>query len=191
MLKGLSSTDFDKFLATLDEDRNQAAEKYIALRERLERFFEWRGMENAEELTDIVFDRATKKIIEGEDVKNGEAFCVSVAKFVLLEGRRESFKTTDLEENSKEVSSLTKDNEDNIDEAKSKQLKCLDKCLKKLPEEKRKLIVGYFDTDEETMIGTRKRLAEKIGINLNSLRIRVSRLKTKVEKCTKKCCGES
>jgi RNA polymerase sigma factor (sigma-70 family) len=192
MLKGLSVKDFDVFLAVLGEDREQAGEKYLALRERLERFFEWRGCDNAEELTDIVFDRVTKKIIEGEKVKNIEAYCVSVAKFVLMENRREVLRSEELDENSKIISSGGNESEiDSEEEEKTKQFKCLEECLAKFPEDKRKLIVGYFDTDEKTMISTRKNLAEKIGVNLNSLRIRISRLKTKLEKCTKNCCAET
>ncbi len=189
MLKGLSTIDFNQFLNTLDENREQAAGKYIALRERLEKFFEWRDCENTEELTDIVFDRAVKKIIEGEKIKNAEAFCVSIAKFVLLENRREVLRNRELDENSRETS-FDFDVEDE-DELRDKQFKCLDECLAKFPADKRKLIVNYFDTDEQTMIPTRKRLAEKLGVTLNSLRIRISRLKSKLEKCTKECCEKT
>jgi DNA-directed RNA polymerase specialized sigma24 family protein len=191
MLKSLSKIDFELFLKTLSEDREQAAEKYIGLRERLERFFEWRDCENTEELTDVVFDRVTKKIIGGEKIKNTEAYCVSVAKFVLLENRREVLRTKELDENSKEInSSIVNDDSNYEDNVKDKRLKCLDKCLTELPEDKRNLLINYFDTDETTMISTRKNLAEKMGLNLNSLRIRICRLKTKLEKCTKECCDD-
>lgn len=184
MLKSLSEIDFAQFLNTLDADREQAAEKYIALRLRLEKFFEWRDCENTEELTDIVFDRAVKKIIEGEKIKNTEAFCVSIAKFVLLENRREVFRNSELGENSRETS-FDADEEDN--ELRDKQIKCLDECLAKFPDDKRKLIIEYFDTDEKTMIPHRQRLSEKLGVTLNSLRIHISRLKSKLERCTKEC----
>ena len=192
MLKTLSKIDFEQFLKTLDADRGQAAEKYIVLRERLEKFFEWRDCENEEELTDIVFDRVAKKIIEDEKIKNVEAYCVSVAKFVFLENRREVFKNSELDENSREVSFETgQEDENNKYELQSKQLKCLEKCLAEFPEKQRKLLIAYFDTDEKTLIPARKKLAEKLGINLNSLRIRISRLKTKLEKCTKDCCEKT
>lgn len=192
MLKGLSSEEFEKFLQKLDDDQNQAAEKYLALRERLERFFEWRGCDNPEDLTDIVFDRVIKKIIEGKEIRNIEAFCVTIAKYVLMENRRAVLKNEELDENSRRISSDSADSDlDDEDEIKTLRLKCLDECLTELPEDKRKLMIGYFDTDEKTMIRKRKSLAEKFGINLNSLRIRISRLKTKLEKCTKNCCTES
>ncbi len=192
MLKSLSAEDFEQFLKTLDaEDREQAAGKYIALRERLEKFFEWRDCENTEELTDIVFDRVAKKIVEGEMIENAEAYCVSVAKFVLLENRREVFKKSELDENSREISSEAGQKDNKKNEIQNKQLKCLDKCMAKLPAEKRELLINYFDTDEKTLIPNRRNLAEKFGINLNSLRIRISRLKSKLEKCTRKCCEKT
>ena len=184
MLKELSKTDFEQFLQTLDRDREQAAEKYIALRARLEKFFEWRDCENTEELSDIVFDRVIKKIIEGEKIENAEAYSVSVAKFVLLENRRESLRKEELNEHSPEHFSEE-------DELKDQKFACLNKCLAEFPVEKRNLLIEYFDTDEATMIEKRKHLAEKSGFNLNTLRIRISRLKTKLEKCTKECCNDT
>lgn len=184
MLGSLSKIDFKLFLNTLDENQEQAAEKYIALRERLENFFVWRNCENAEELTDIVFDRIVKKVVEGEKIKSVEAFCVSIAKFVLMENRRQVLRTTELDENL----SNTLNNERNDESGeKQKQLRCLVECMAELPDDKRKLMIGYFDTDEKTMIKSRKHLAEKLGISINNLRIRVSRLKSKLEKCTKEC----
>lgn len=185
----LSKIDFESFLDTLDRNQEQAAGKYIALRERLEKFFEWRNCENAEELTDIVFDRAAKKIVEGEKIINAEAYCVSIAKFVLMENRRNVLRTTELNENLPETVNKKEQNDES--EEVQRQLQCLDKCLAKLSEDKRKLLISYFDTDEKTMIPKRKRLAEKFDITLNSLRIRISRLKTIVEKCTKNCCEEN
>lgn len=189
MLDSLSKTEFAQFLLTLDQNQEQAAEKYVALRSRLEKFFEWRDCENTEELTDIVFDRVIKKITEGEKIENAEAFCVSVAKFVLLENRREVLQNKEFDENSRK-SAFDMDHYESseIDELRHKQFKCLDECLAKLPDDKRKLIIEYFDTDEKTLIPKRQRLAKKVGINLNSLRIRVSRLKTKLENCTRECC---
>lgn len=187
MLKELSKTDFEQFLLTLDRDREQAAEKYIALRERVEKFFEWRDCENTEELTDIVFDRVLKKIIKGEKIENTAAYSISVAKFVLLENRRESLRKEELDEN---LPDITSKNISGEDELKDKKFDCLNKCLAEFPSDKRKLLIEYFDTEEATMIMKRKRLAEKSGFNLNTLRIRVSRLKTKLEKCTKDCCDE-
>lgn len=190
MRDGLISDSFNEFLRSLDADRVRAAEKYLALRERLERFFEWRNCEVVEELTDIVFDRVVKKIEEGEEIQNAEAFSITVAKFVLMENRRETFQTAELDENSRDLS-LDNLDKDMFDvQIRQQRFDCLNQCLRELPDEKRKLLIRYFNSDEKTMIPARKSLAHRLGINLNTLRIRVSRLKSKLEKCTKECCSE-
>ncbi|MEZ5428135.1 MAG: hypothetical protein R2747_17820 [Pyrinomonadaceae bacterium] len=181
------ATDFEEFLKLLDPDRERAAGRYIALRERVEKFFEWRDCEMPEELADTVFDRVAKKIGGGEKIENAEAYCVSVAKFVLLENRREVLRREELDEDSLKTDREA-DRETSAAEDEDKKLKCLDQCLAGFSAEKRKLLIDYFDTDEETMIPARQRLSKKLGINLNSLRIRVCRLKSKLEKCTRDCC---
>ena len=189
MAKDLTQKGFNEFISLLSKDPDEAARKYLSLHERLIKFFEWRDCENAEELTDIVFDRVVGKISGGEKIKNPEAFAVGIAKFVLMENRRASLKTRQLDDDSPELKAIPeKEKEDDDADEKSKDLQCLDECLKELPEEKRKLVISYFDTDEETLISTRKRLAEKLNLSLNSLRIRVCRLKSKLEKCVKTCC---
>jgi DNA-directed RNA polymerase specialized sigma24 family protein len=191
MLENSSQKDFERFLAALDTDSGRAAEKYVALRDRLERFFEWRNCENASELTDIVFDRVMKKIDDGEEIRSAEAYSATVAKFVLMENRREILKNRELDENSMEVADGNEpDGTDEKDELETKRLRCLDRCLEGFPADQSGLLIDYFDTDEETLIPTRQRLAKKLGINLNSLRIRVCRLKSKLEKCMRECCGE-
>ena len=88
MAEMLTQTGFDKLLATLDADREQAGAKYESLRRRLIRFFEWRKCETAAELTDIVFDRVIKKIAEGEQIQNIGAYSATVAQFVFKEDWR-------------------------------------------------------------------------------------------------------
>jgi DNA-directed RNA polymerase specialized sigma24 family protein len=109
-----------------------------------------------------------------------------------MENRRKVLRSSELDENSAEINSKAVA-EDLTEESgiKDKRFKCLDVCLAKFPEDKRELLVKYFDTEEETMIPTRRSLAEKMGININTLRIRISRLKSKLEKCTKECCKET
>ncbi len=182
---------FRSFLKTLGAEESDAAEKYVELRERLERFFEWRDCEGVEELADIVFDRIIRKITEGEIVENAEAYSVSMAKFVLLENGREAARKIELVENSRVISSRAMESNSDEDQINAKRFECLDRCLDEFPPEKRNFLIGYFDAKEDTMIATRKRLAKATGTTLNSLRIRISRLKTKLEKCVKDCCAET
>jgi DNA-directed RNA polymerase specialized sigma24 family protein len=187
MSGNLSKTDFERFLQTLDSNEKKAAEKYLALRSNLESFFEWRDCENTEELTDIVFDRVIKKIIEGEFIENITAFSISIAKFVVMEYKRKSLRNVDLDEVSDTVNFGESFEREDL---KARKLNCLKKCLAQLSDKKRELLIEYYDTEESTMITKRKSLAEKLELNLNSLRIRISRLRSKLEECTKDCCGK-
>lgn len=184
----MTQTGFDKLLATLDADRELAGAKYEALRVRLGKFFEWRNCESAEELADIVFDRIIKKIAEGEQILNINAYSATVAQFVFKEDCRRRERLFESIEDTPESRHLIKSNEPLADETDDARLACLEKCLAGFSVENRRIVTAYYDTDERTMIENRKRLADSLEVSLNTLRIRVCRLKAKLEHCTKDCC---
>ena len=188
MAEIITQTGFDKFLTTLDADREQAGAKYESLRGRLVKFFEWRNCDAAQELTDIVFDRVIKKIAEGEQIQNIGAYSATVAQFVFKEDCRRRERHFESIEDVPETHYLLKKTEFIEEETDDLQMNCLEKCLAKFSAENRRLIVAYHDTDERTMIATRKRVADEMEISLNVLRIRVCRLKAKLEECTRECC---
>jgi RNA polymerase sigma factor (sigma-70 family) len=185
----LTQGGFDKLLATLDADRELAGAKYESLRFRLVKLFEWRNCETPEDLTDTVFDRLIKKIAEGEQIQNINAYATSIAQFVFKEDCRSHerlFQT--LEDNPSALKLIAMGDLSETDEADNSRLDCLEKCLAEFTGENRRLVTAYYETDERTMIVTRKRLADSLGISLNTLRIRVCRLKAKLEDCTIDCC---
>lgn len=190
MLENISPANFDKFLSLLDADREKAGQNYENLRERLMKFFEWRNCEKTEELADIVFDRVLRKIAEGEEIQNVTAYSATVAQFVFKEYLRTNERQNQLIEDSPEVQNIRAKETINENNSDDKRQNCFDKCLAEFSEESRKFIIAYYDTDEKTMIASRKRLAEQMGVTLNTLRIKACRLKAKLEDCTLKCCGK-
>ena len=188
MAEIITQIGFDKFLTTLDADREQAGAKYESLRGRLVKFFEWRNCDVAQELTDIVFDRVIKKIAEGEQIQNINAYSATVAQFVFKEDCRRRERHFESIEDVPETQYLLKKTEFIEEETDDLQMNCLEKCLAKFSAENRRLIVAYHDTDERKMIATRKQVADEMEISLNVLRIRVCRLKAKLEECTRDCC---
>lgn len=191
MADSSSQTDFDKFLALLDANRETAGVKYESLRLRLIKFFEWRNCETAEELADTVFDRILRKIAEGEAIQNINAYSAGVAQFVFKENlRNPAFLSDSLEENPNVQNFAEKDSPE-TNETENLRFDCLEKCLSAMDLETRQLLIAYHDTDERTMIPTRKRIAESLEISLNTLRIRVCRLKSKLENCVRDCCSET
>ncbi len=182
---------FDALLEALDTDRDRAAAMYLSLRERIERFFEWRNCEDTHELADIVFDRTAKKIVDGEELRSIEAYCVSVAKLVFFEDRRRSLRREELSENVSPINGSVNEVSPDTADLTALRHKCLDSCLGDLANDDKALLIDYFDTDQATTITKRKRIAESLGITPNSLRIRIYRLRSRVGACTRKCCEHS
>lgn len=180
-------TDFDNFLALLDANRETAGVKYESLRARLIKFFEWRNCETSEELADAVFDRILRKIAEGERIQNVNAYAAGVAQFVFKENlRNHAFLSEPLDENPNIQNYAEKSGAEET-ETENMRFDCLEKCLSAMDSETRRLLIAYHDTDERTMIWARRRLADSLKVSLNTLRIRVCRLKSKLENCVRDC----
>ncbi|MBS1793430.1 MAG: sigma-70 family RNA polymerase sigma factor [Acidobacteria bacterium] len=192
MADSVSQNSFEKLLALLDaSDREAAGASYEALRARLVRFFEWRGCETPEELADTVFDRLLKKIGEGEEIQNVTAYAATVARFVFKESRRNPAVFAESIDENPAAAGIAARETAEPDAAGDRRFTCLEKCLGTFDAETRRLLIAYYDTDERTMIATRKRLAESLAVSLNTLRIRVCRLKSRLEGCVRDCCNGS
>jgi DNA-directed RNA polymerase specialized sigma24 family protein len=182
-----AQNNFDALLTLLDADREVAGAKYEELRLRLERFFEWRGCDTASDLADVCIDRVLKKISEGEVIQNVQAFAATIAQFVYKESLRSKVRMTDSldAEDTPEIAAVESTT------SEDERMSCLETCLNEFRIDDRRLIVSYYDTDEKTMIASRKRLADSLAVSINTLRIKVCRLKSRLEKCTKDCCREA
>ncbi|HWP42680.1 MAG TPA: sigma factor-like helix-turn-helix DNA-binding protein, partial [Blastocatellia bacterium] len=67
------------------------------------------------------------------------------------------------------------------------RLRCLEECMQKLPPETRRLIISYYEGEEGAKIENRRRLAEQMDLSVNSLRIRLHRLRERLERCVSGC----
>lgn len=191
----MNSDELDALLLTLDSDRPRAGARYEELRARLTRFFQWKGCLEAAELADEVFDRAARRLAEGEELRSGNpaSFLQGIARLVHLEHLRKRGKDVPLPEGDALPA-------DPPEEPSWSQL-ALRACLAELRPEERDLILGYYDLesairpeDGETVLetaaegakgGRRKLLAERHGLTLNSLRIRAHRLRQRLEACVR------
>jgi len=61
------------------------------------------------------------------------------------------------------------------------RLACLEEALAQLDPRDQHLIRTYYQGEKREKIDNRRRLAEKLGIGLNALRIRVLRIREKLE----------
>jgi RNA polymerase sigma factor (sigma-70 family) len=180
----LSQEALAKFLACLDTDMARAGEVYEAIRAKLISFFEWRGLQFAEDHADETINRVIRKIDEGEEVREPATYVYGVARMLILELVKERHKQNAALENLPDAAAAQ---EPDADEDSQIRVDCLQRCLQKLSQDNRELILAYYQEDKGAKIESRKRLAERLQIPLNALRIRALRLRDKLESCITGC----
>ena len=178
----LTREAFNKLLAKLDEDRERAGEKYQELRRNLIRFFEWRGCAFPEDNADEAINRVARKIDEGEQIRDLFNYSLGVGRMVLREMQRKQAKEDEAHNQSAQSKG---DRDDSAD--LERRLECLRNCLANLTPEDRELIVEYYRGEKGLKIENRKRLAARLKISLNTLRMRALRLRDDLEACVEKC----
>lgn len=195
----LTPAAFDRMLAQLDPDRDRAGEKYEQVRQKLTKFFKWRGCVSPEEYTDRTIDRVARKIEEGAElrVKDPYLYFHGVAINVLREHWKEPEREVETIEDLAPAHSPAEDpvqlEEERQERLSAEQrLECLDDCVHHLPPRNVELITRYHQAEEGgAKIKRRKELAEQLGIPLNALRIRAHRIRTELEACIGECLRRS
>jgi RNA polymerase sigma factor (sigma-70 family) len=180
----LTSESFTRLLASLDPDHETAGEKYEALRLTLLRYFQWRNAPFSEEQTDEVFDRVAHKLSDDVAIRNIRAYCIEVARLVLLEAWKGKDKRAALDPAIHDAAVSNSDEEARQREARRS---CLDQCLDSLPAQSRELIVEYYQDDKGDHIKRRQALAARLGVPRGALASRARRLRENLEHCVKQC----
>ena len=159
----LSQHELDALLAWLAPCRDQAGEKYKAIRRTLLKFFESRQCGAAEEHVDETIDRVARRVAGGERIRSDPyRYFRGVAKKIALEYFKRRARVFDLH-------LLTRD----ALQYPHERMRCLDDCLRSLPAQTRELLEGYY-------LGNRAALAATLGITPNALRLRVFKEKRKL-----------
>lgn len=183
----LSPQSFNLLLSSLHDDRERAGEEYERLRRTLVTFFDWRGCAFPEELADETFNRAARRLEEGEPIRNLADYCHGVARRMIFEVIPAQNKTREAPEDFKDVPAK----EDAFEERaeRERQFDCFERCLSQLSVDDRELIVSYYQTERRAKIDNRVAIAQSLGISLNNLRVRVYRIRARLEDCIKECSG--
>jgi RNA polymerase sigma factor (sigma-70 family) len=185
-------------LLRFDADLQLAGEKYELMRRQLIKYFECRGCNTARELTDESINRVTRKISEGENIPQHSlsSYFYGVAHNVLREWRIHpekyaiSIDDLDVAPQLRESSGL-KQLPPQQEKSMDVMLDCLDRCIEELPNEEQQIILQYYSGEFGTKIDNRKKIAERIGTNINNLRIRVYRIREKLERCVRLCSSQA
>ncbi len=177
----LSRDGLARFLRALDADETTAGERYEHLRATLVRFFEWRGAPLPDLHADDTLNRVVRKLEQGEAIQDPRAYCYGVARLVLLEAVKRRVKE---EEAAREYHRRAPGGaDDDLDD----RVRCLRRCLESLPPSEQDLVRDYYRGSGSDRIDGRRRLAERLGIGMNALRIRAFRLSGKLQACVTRC----
>jgi DNA-directed RNA polymerase specialized sigma24 family protein len=181
-----SREDLNRLLLWLGEDTTVGARKYEEVRGKLIFLFRSRGCSAPEELADETIDRTARAIsrpgfsFEGRPI----AYFRGVARNVHLESLRQNRRfIQEPIEWVAEQKVLPEDEDSNTEECSE----CLEKCLGKLPDEKRMLLLNYYEGERRSKIAGRQHLADVSGTGMNALRIQVHRLRKIVRSCVERC----
>jgi RNA polymerase sigma factor (sigma-70 family) len=181
---------FDEVLAWLNPDREVAATIYLQLREDLTKIFTWNRCLDPEGLTDAVFDRVSKKVhhLRKTYVGDPRLYFYGVARNLIKEEAKKIKTYAPLEgaDPIPETNPIPEESEDTTE----RESECLQSCLEQLSNEKRELILAYYAKDKQAKIDYRHELARRLGITVETLRVRVYRIRGTLEECVKRCLGD-
>ena len=181
----LDQEAFDKLLLALGDDRDdpdRGGKKYLEIRSNLIRFFEWRGCPFPDDHADETINRMAKRVAEGEEILNPSGYALGVARLLVLEivkGRQREQAA---------LSEMTPDTEPHVEENDGEgRIECLRECLGSLSSDNRQLILEYYEGEKGDKIRNRKKLIERLGIPVNTLRMRALRLRERLQVCVEDC----
>jgi DNA-directed RNA polymerase specialized sigma24 family protein len=189
-LQGLTPEGFDALLGQLDPNRDRAGLLYETIRRKLVRLFEWRGCGSPEDLADETINRVARRLAEGVELRSSDPygyFC-GVAHLVYKEVLRRSSRENRL---LAEGGGWPAPSFDDGAEPSDGRLDGLRRCLEQLAPDQRDLVLRYYQGKNDpgkspagdNNIRNRQTLAGEVGIPMNALRIRVHRIRRKLETC--------
>ncbi|MFH1573964.1 MAG: hypothetical protein ABIG68_08260 [Acidobacteriota bacterium] len=171
----ITQSMFDRFLAWLHPDRDEAGRRYETIRCRLVRLFSSKGCELSEDLADEAINRVVVKIQPIIEAYEGDPmpYFFAVARLVWLEyvRRRSRFPAPP----PPCAGDTTGERE------------CLEECMARIPGSQRDLILEYHGAGRGQRKQARLRLARTLGIEMNALRIRAYRIRLQLHDCILAC----
>jgi DNA-directed RNA polymerase specialized sigma24 family protein len=175
---------FDETLAWLNPDRDVAAQMYLQLRHDLAKLFLWGRCTDPEGMTDETFDRVAKKVHEVRQSYQGDPrlYFRAVANNLIKENFKKIKTQVSLDDVDLPVQQTMATAEGTADIEE-----CLQSCLRRLDNEKRGLILAYYAKEKQAKIDYRHELAQQFEISIQTLRVRVFRIRASIEECIESC----
>lgn len=178
--RGIPQKAWAKLLDLLEGETGSPGSGYERLRARLVDFFRWKGCMEAEELADATFDRVAKRLVDGEKIQSDQParYVMGVARLVYLESVKK-----DVRRKKALADGLGSPEASGGEE--ERRLQALQDCLDTIGESARANLLVYHRGRGQARIDARQELAVKQGITLNTLRIRMHRLRESLADCVR------
>jgi DNA-directed RNA polymerase specialized sigma24 family protein len=181
----LDGVAFNKLLDQFSADRDKAAVQYDLAWRKVVRYFEWRSVRNADACADETMDRVARRLSEGQKIDKLMPYIFATARHVYQEVLKAESERGAIALEDAPLASLQQKEPEMVDP--DVRLICFDRCLNELGDENRDLLLAYYEGNPREKIENRLRLAKKLKIPLNALRIRVHRIKRMLEACIAEC----
>lgn len=182
--RGPTPGEFDALLSRLGSDRERAGEVYERIRRKLIRLFEWRKCELPEDLADETINRVARRIAEGVELPANDPFPYfqGVAHHLAQESWRRADRQRRAVESRTWPAAVPPAG---AEETQDPRADCVRRCLEKLPGPQKALLAHYYL--REDCAESRQALCRDLGISMNALRIRVHRVRRKLEALMDDC----
>jgi RNA polymerase sigma factor (sigma-70 family) len=187
--RNINAEDFSALLAWLDTAGDSAGARYETIRRSLIKIFLYRGYSDAEDMADETINRVARNVkrIEPTFVGDPSVYFYSVANKLILECARKKVLQVPLDEDGGGLISMEPAPLHDAEESSEADYECLDHCLQQLKPDERALILSYYHEDKQAKIDHRKVMAQEMNIDVNALRVRVYRIRVRLEKCIEAC----
>lgn len=175
----LTQDNFDRLLDWLDQNRERAGEQYETIRSGLIDFFAYKGCLSPEDLADETINRVARRVKDVADSYTGNPsrYFYGVAKRVYMEYLKQKHPTEILPE------ILAAPQPDDLEP----QYACLDQCMGQLTDSNRTLILQYYRERKQAKVDRRRSLMQVLNLKPSALRVRVFRIRERLEKCVRHC----
>jgi RNA polymerase sigma factor (sigma-70 family) len=191
----LTADSLRRLLNWLDGGVDSDGRTYLEVRRRLRDYFARKNCRTAEDLADETLSRVARRL-EEEGIALTETparYCYIVARFVFLEHLRETQSRRTVAQDpgtiAAQPAAVVSAEASEAARTREELLSCLERCLEGLDPLNRRIITRYYVGTARVKIDNRRELADSLGLSVNALAIRASRIRKRLEGCVRGCHG--
>jgi DNA-directed RNA polymerase specialized sigma24 family protein len=170
----------DALLEALGETREQAGATYREIHERLTRFFRLNNGSDPQALADEVMDRLARRTANDPkgEIVSPQAFALGIARHLLQEDQRRQAREISVARDWNVFPGTAEKDQEHL-------LVDLEECMRRMSEEKRKLLLSYYSWQEGKKIDHHRGMADRLGLTMNALRNRMMRIRNELDNCVR------